>query len=191
MKGRTRDSAVADAHLELLRDSSEDGSDFSPSFLPAPPALTPPKHHPQLKQAIAAAMASPVKPTKDLGDVAKAKESNARHKALARRESKLRKRTRLVESKGGRCFYCRRPIRAYFAAHRYPDGATIEHLVPVAVGGKSHKINYVYACPRCNFLRGSCYEIGYTIRRAASLVCMVLKARLEVWRRGGKAKLSR
>ena len=61
-----------------------------------------------------------------------------RHKARALRESQWWKR-RLAK---GLCYYCGQPTS--------PRELTMDHIVPVARGGRSTKGNVVTACKKCN-----------------------------------------
>lgn len=60
---------------------------------------------------------------------------------------------RMMEAQGGRCFYCRKPMRRDVRA-RHPDRATIEHRVPVSDGGSDRDGNIVAACRACNARKG-------------------------------------
>jgi hypothetical protein len=56
----------------------------------------------------------------------------------------------------GICFHCSLPvfINKYAAGARKQNRATIEHLVPISLGGCNCAINLVMACYRCNTMRG-------------------------------------
>jgi 5-methylcytosine-specific restriction endonuclease McrA len=67
-----------------------------------------------------------------------------------------RLRERLHAQQGGRCHYCGIPMtqRTIGGAKARPTDATIEHLVPRALGGGNQLPNLVAACSRCNALGG-------------------------------------
>ena len=44
------------------------------------------------------------------------------------------------------CYYCKRPIEGRHV--------TLDHVVPVVSGGKTHKDNVVFACKICNTFKG-------------------------------------
>ena len=52
-------------------------------------------------------------------------------------------RARILQREGGRCFYCRRRLRA--------REWTLDHVVPVARGGSDHASNLVACCSQCNW----------------------------------------
>jgi 5-methylcytosine-specific restriction endonuclease McrA len=65
----------------------------------------------------------------------------------------------------GKCFYCGVVMREqpYLGRRRqwpkkmrfHPDMATIDHVIPISRGGTEHYTNLVYACFRCNTMKGS------------------------------------
>jgi 5-methylcytosine-specific restriction endonuclease McrA len=67
-----------------------------------------------------------------------------------------RLRERLFARQGGRCHYCdeQMTMRNYHDLGVRPTDATIEHLVPRALGGGNALPNLVAACSRCNALGG-------------------------------------
>lgn len=71
-------------------------------------------------------------------DLDEAQIRRERRKAREIRESQWWKR-RLAK---GICHYCNRNIP--------PDGLTMDHIVPIARGGRSTKGNLVTACKPCN-----------------------------------------
>ncbi|MCW2974560.1 MAG: hypothetical protein JWN72_2833 [Thermoleophilia bacterium] len=78
-------------------------------------------------------------------------------RAKRRTEShSTRLRQRLVARQGGRCHYCDAPMtmRSRFDSPVQATDATIEHLVPRALGGGNTPQNLVAACSRCNALGG-------------------------------------
>lgn len=77
-----------------------------------------------------------------------AKRRTASHKA--------RLRERLFARQGGHCHYCREQMtmRDHHDAPVRSTDATIEHLVPRALGGGNTPQNLVAACSRCNALGG-------------------------------------
>jgi 5-methylcytosine-specific restriction endonuclease McrA len=48
------------------------------------------------------------------------------------------------------CHYCNRPLTR--------RRATIDHVVPLASGGKDTRDNYVLCCQRCNRMKGTMTE---------------------------------
>jgi hypothetical protein len=70
----------------------------------------------------------------------------SRNQALA-----VARRVRLAGEQGWRCCYC--GCRMDPDPSR-PDGVTIEHVIPKALGGTNDWINLVAACNRCNERRG-------------------------------------
>ena len=79
-----------------------------------------------------------------------------RRNRTASRTTRLRER--LWARQSGRCHYCDQlmTMRHYDArGHDVgPTDATIEHLVPRALGGSNELPNLVAACRRCNALGG-------------------------------------
>lgn len=49
----------------------------------------------------------------------------------------------LWEEQGGRCWYCKQPVRS--------REATIDHVRPKSKGGTNKRNNLVMAHPKCNF----------------------------------------
>lgn len=58
------------------------------------------------------------------------------------------------ERDGWRCHLCRTKVDASLSG-RHPDGPTIDHLVPLADGGKDEPMNVAIAHRRCNVRRGT------------------------------------
>ncbi|MBV9995464.1 MAG: HNH endonuclease [Caulobacteraceae bacterium] len=56
-------------------------------------------------------------------------------------------KTALAESQNWRCAYCGVILDR--------SNATLDHVVPRAVGGRSHRLNLVCACLSCNAARGA------------------------------------
>lgn len=62
-----------------------------------------------------------------------------------------------------RCFYCRCPTElkprghntSPHADHFAEQFATLDHAVPLAMGGKDHPANWRLACAPCNSLKGA------------------------------------
>jgi 5-methylcytosine-specific restriction endonuclease McrA len=61
-------------------------------------------------------------------------------------ENRRRRKARLFELSGGKCFWCRVPLT-------YED-ATIDHVVARGRGGSNALENLVLACEPCNQTRG-------------------------------------
>jgi 5-methylcytosine-specific restriction endonuclease McrA len=61
---------------------------------------------------------------------------------------------RLLLAQGRGCFYCDRHIslRKFFSSLHY---ATVDHFIPLNLGGRDHISNVVLACKRCNRHKGS------------------------------------
>lgn len=57
---------------------------------------------------------------------------------------------------GRRCVYCAAPLEF--------DGATIDHVFPLAKGGTHALGNLVAACPRCNRLKGDMLPTEFFLR---------------------------
>ncbi len=65
-----------------------------------------------------------------------------------KRKSHLR---RLFMRQMGRCHWCEQCVSNDQESRKY---ATIEHLIPLALGGANHGDNLVMACLDCNNKRG-------------------------------------
>ena len=61
---------------------------------------------------------------------------------------------RLLVAQGEGCVYCGRhlSLRKFFSSLRY---ATVDHFIPLSLGGRDHISNVVLACGRCNRKKGS------------------------------------
>jgi len=60
-------------------------------------------------------------------------------------------RSSVLRRDGHKCHYCRIKLT--------DKTMTIDHKIPVSVGGKNHFNNYVAACVTCNYTKGQvCYE---------------------------------
>jgi 5-methylcytosine-specific restriction endonuclease McrA len=56
----------------------------------------------------------------------------------------------------GRCVYCGTSTqRPRAGIHRAPDRATLDHVIPKALGGRLTPDNLVLACQACNNERGT------------------------------------
>lgn len=62
-------------------------------------------------------------------------------------------RMRIYFECGGNCHWCGRHMT--LGKQTLPTAFTIEHIVPLAVGGNSVPSNLTGACKRCNNLRGT------------------------------------
>lgn len=72
--------------------------------------------------------------------------------------SKRRLRKRLWKAQGGKCFYCKRStvLPASGDTASKPRTATLEHIVPLSLGGDPHPLNNcAVACFECNSARGN------------------------------------
>jgi hypothetical protein len=64
----------------------------------------------------------------------------------------------LAEAQGHRCCYCGIALAPSGAAH---DAETLEHMIPVAAGGRDEWLNTVVACRLCNLGRGAMLATSY------------------------------
>lgn len=75
-------------------------------------------------------------------------------------------RDRLSEAQNHRCCYCGADVRG---------NATLDHVKPIAFGGKNRDANFVVACEPCNKARGHhnawwfFYELHRLVRRGRTL----------------------
>jgi hypothetical protein len=60
----------------------------------------------------------------------------------------------LFKRDGGRCKICGRKLNLKRRQH-HPLKATVDHIVPVSIGGKHEKKNTQLACLKCNMLKGN------------------------------------
>src|SRR5690242_12451898 len=67
-------------------------------------------------------------------------------------------RSVLAEAQGHRCCYCGIALAPSGAAH---DAETLEHMIPVAAGGRDEWLNTVVACRLCNLGRGAMLATSY------------------------------
>lgn len=77
------------------------------------------------------------------------------HRPLARGFKRALKRAAMRDC-GRRCVYCARPLAA--------DGATLDHVIPLARGGAHVPGNLVTACGRCNRLKGDLLPMDFFAR---------------------------
>ena len=79
-------------------------------------------------------------------------------------KGKNAKRIRLAEAQNWRCAYCSGLMHDDGMRQ---DGATIEHLVPIILGGGRDRDNLVAACLACNGTRSAFYSARafYRLRR--------------------------
>jgi len=66
-----------------------------------------------------------------------------------RAPAELRRLHHLHAVQGRSCFYCRRWI-TFLRLSTDPHCATVDHFVPLALGGRDNLSNVVLACVRCN-----------------------------------------
>lgn len=66
-----------------------------------------------------------------------------------------RKRERLAARDGWTCCYCKRALDSALASLQLPSSPTIEHVVPVSLGGGNGMENLKLACFPCNNGRGN------------------------------------
>ena len=71
-------------------------------------------------------------------------------------KKKLRKE--IFEREKGRCYYCNKEITTKHARRNLHDWYTIDHIVPVAEGGKTTLENCVASCRECNMKKGKSRE---------------------------------
>ena len=57
-----------------------------------------------------------------------------------------RVRKRILKAQGGRCKYCGCALER--------SAATLDHVVPKALGGSGFQVNLVVACKPCNMKKG-------------------------------------
>lgn len=70
-----------------------------------------------------------------------------------KRDITLRRRHRaIVKAKGEPCHLCHQPID-YSVASPHPESFTIDHIVPLAQGGKDQLANIAPAHRRCNLAK--------------------------------------
>lgn len=60
---------------------------------------------------------------------------------------------KLYDEQGGKCFYCKKPVRK--------ENATLDHIIPLSRGGYNKRKNYVMACDSCNNEKGSMTKDEY------------------------------
>lgn len=75
--------------------------------------------------------------------IARSLGSNWRHK----------QRTRLHEKQKGKCFWCKKDCTLFLGKNKKKQ-LTIDHIIPVCVGGSHEDGNLVGACFDCNSERG-------------------------------------
>lgn len=83
---------------------------------------------------------------------------NSGKKNSARRRRGVK---RMFNTQDGKCCYCGQPMWLHF---EHPDRkltsrnrktmATVEHIIPTAMGGSNRKENLILSCYRCNQIRG-------------------------------------
>jgi len=81
---------------------------------------------------------------------------------------KVRILRRLVEEQGGRCCYCARLMGPIYGKKRVE---TLEHLIPIALGGSHRYENLAAACLKCNSERG--VRLGVELNRFRKLMKFV------------------
>lgn len=62
---------------------------------------------------------------------------------------------RLRREQEDRCLWCGRTVVVRFEARPRADTATIDHIVPRALGGSSDPSNLALACAACNAAKGN------------------------------------
>lgn len=87
-----------------------------------------------------------------------------------------------------RCLYCGRPVETI--NYSAPYAATIDHVIPRGLGGRTRSTNLVTACFQCNHTRGNLTLEEWADRfyngnkiRAAALIDRVMDAINEPYRR--------
>ncbi len=66
-----------------------------------------------------------------------------------RSQGEFRRLHQLHAVQGRRCFYCRKWI-AFLQLSTDPHCATVDHFIPLALGGRDNLSNVVLACAPCN-----------------------------------------
>lgn len=69
--------------------------------------------------------------------------------------AKRRIRWRLFHDQSGSCAYCRRGMTMDSKHCRKANHATLDHLMPLALGGSTRLDNLVLCCRLCNGVKGS------------------------------------
>lgn len=81
-----------------------------------------------------------------------------------------RKRERIIQLYGGRCYLCGIQCIEYKlqnTGYQHPDALTIDHVVSTYLGGTSEDDNLAVACARCN---NSKCELGLGNERGLDLL---------------------
>ncbi|MBS7544329.1 HNH endonuclease [Ancylobacter oerskovii] len=74
----------------------------------------------------------------------------------------------IMRERGNACVYCGIGMWiAYDGCKRNDRMATLDHVIPKAIGGSNHNSNLVLACYRCNYERGSMAQAEFIDRRLA------------------------
>ncbi|WP_119301120.1 HNH endonuclease [Dongia deserti] len=84
---------------------------------------------------------------------------------------------------GGRCAYCGRTMvdpRAGAGDRNTPLRATIDHLRPLALGGRDDGYNRVAACLECNVLKGPLHITEFIRLRWNTMLLNEAKARIRL-----------
>ena len=100
----------------------------------------------------------------------------AQHKAQNRSPwfwARIAMRRRLAEAQNWRCCYCGCVTTDEAGRDSSPRQATLEHIVPRALGGPDHESNLVIACAACNGRRGT--EWWPVHAEATGLTCFAVK----------------
>ena len=96
-----------------------------------------------------------------------------------RKNARLRRA--IIGREGGRCFYCRRVLRA--------GEAVLDHVVPLARGGSAGEENIVASCCECNWRKGEqdAEDFLRALYRAGRLTASELDERVAALRAGRPA----
>jgi hypothetical protein len=85
----------------------------------------------------------------------------------SKRHSSYREhRLRMWESQNHRCYWCNRKCVIEGDGGSIQNQFTVDHVIPLSVGGTSHWMNLVGSCRFCNKMR----EIGWSEIRMIPLV---------------------
>jgi 5-methylcytosine-specific restriction endonuclease McrA len=84
------------------------------------------------------------------------------HEAIQRERARALRKSRWWQTliTKSPCYYCHRPLT--------PREVTMDHIVPVAQGGKSTPGNVVPACKSCNTLKQDLTAVEWTLRLEAA-----------------------
>lgn len=73
-------------------------------------------------------------------------------------------RRALWAAQNGRCHYCNRRTKSPGHHNCGPAAATLDHVLPVALGGTADPVNLVVACLSCNSAKGDMHPAEWLSR---------------------------